>query len=67
MGIVASNRQADSGKNRPAIPESVRGDREKLLAEFRALGEDLHVFREDLISYQNRIRRILLDREGEDA
>lgn len=65
MDTIASNHQAGSGESGPAIPESARDDREQLLAEFRALGVELHVFREDLIAYQNRIRRILLDRGGE--
>ena len=64
MNIITSNHQTNSGENRSAIPESVRDDRKKLLAEFRALGEELHAFREYLISYQNRTQRILLDREG---
>lgn len=67
MGVIASNRQAGSGEHGPAAPGSVRDNREKLLAEFQALGQELQMFREDLISYQARIRKILLDRGGEDA
>ena len=72
MGMIASNRRAGSGEYGPVEPAC--DNCKKLLAKFQELGEgmhmfeeDLRMFREDMISQQNRVRRILLDRGGEDA